>query len=231
VTTQPATFGSPDNCAPFGRGIGWTPYAGFVYKNLPAFQLKTGDTIGFDLGAMNDADIQLEIALAAATVNGGDIPAQPFTTVVTNTQTPLNPRGDTTPGTFELRFTAQAPFNFAGGGLIIRFSSPSASYATDMTCTPVEFELVSASDASGFFVERFYQDTDGASPWSNTEPGPIVPVQFTLADLPVTGVTGVTGPTGQRAAALKKCKKKAHRNHWTKKKLRKCKKKAKLLPV
>jgi hypothetical protein len=37
--------------------------------------------------------------------------------------------------------------------------------------------------------------------------------------------------TGQRAAALKKCKKKAKKKHWTKKKLKKCKKKAKLLPV
>ena len=36
--------------------------------------------------------------------------------------------------------------------------------------------------------------------------------------------------TGQRAAALKKCKKKAKKKHWPKKKLKKCKKKAKKLP-
>jgi hypothetical protein len=40
-----------------------------------------------------------------------------------------------------------------------------------------------------------------------------------------------TAPTGQRDAALKKCKKKAKKKHWSKKKLKKCKKKAKLLPV
>jgi hypothetical protein len=40
-----------------------------------------------------------------------------------------------------------------------------------------------------------------------------------------------SGPTGQRAAALKKCKKKAKKQHWTKTRLKKCKKKAKLLPV
>jgi CSLREA domain-containing protein len=40
-----------------------------------------------------------------------------------------------------------------------------------------------------------------------------------------------TGPTGQRAAALKKCKKKAKKQHWTKTRLKKCKKKAKKLPV
>ena len=39
------------------------------------------------------------------------------------------------------------------------------------------------------------------------------------------------GPTGRRAAALKKCKKKAKKNHWTKKRLKKCKRKASKLPV
>jgi hypothetical protein len=39
------------------------------------------------------------------------------------------------------------------------------------------------------------------------------------------------GPTGQRAAALKKCKKKAKKKHWTKKRLKKCKRKARKLPV
>jgi hypothetical protein len=38
-------------------------------------------------------------------------------------------------------------------------------------------------------------------------------------------------PTGQRAAALRKCKRKAAEKHWTKKRLRKCKKKARKLPV
>jgi hypothetical protein len=38
-------------------------------------------------------------------------------------------------------------------------------------------------------------------------------------------------PTGQRAAALRKCKKKAKKKDWTKKKLRKCKKNARELPV
>jgi subtilisin-like proprotein convertase family protein len=41
----------------------------------------------------------------------------------------------------------------------------------------------------------------------------------------------LTPVTGQRAAALKKCKKKAHKKHWSKKRLKKCKRKARLLPV
>jgi hypothetical protein len=49
---------------------------------------------------------------------------------------------------------------------------------------------------------------------------------------PTSGPAGPTsGPTGQRAAALKKCKKRAHKHHWSHKRLRKCKKKANLLPV
>jgi hypothetical protein len=55
-----------------------------------------------------------------------------------------------------------------------------------------------------------------------------VNVAATLVPPPVSTPTG---PTGQRDAALKKCKKKAKKKHWTKKRLKKCKKKARLLPV
>jgi hypothetical protein len=38
-------------------------------------------------------------------------------------------------------------------------------------------------------------------------------------------------PTGQRAGALASCKKRAHKHHWSHKRLKKCKGKANLLPV
>jgi hypothetical protein len=38
-------------------------------------------------------------------------------------------------------------------------------------------------------------------------------------------------PTGQRAAAVKRCRKRAQKKHWSGKQLRKCKRKAKRLPV
>ena len=44
-------------------------------------------------------------------------------------------------------------------------------------------------------------------------------------------VSPAASAAGQRAAALKKCKKAAKKKDWTKKRLRKCKKKANLLPV
>ena len=54
----------------------------------------------------------------------------------------------------------------------------------------------------------------------------------TYVVVPTLGPAGPTsGPTGQRAAALKRCKKRAHKHHWSKDRLKKCKKKARLLPV
>jgi hypothetical protein len=47
----------------------------------------------------------------------------------------------------------------------------------------------------------------------------------------LSATVGPTEPTGQQADALKNCKKKAKKKHWSKKKLKNCKKKAKKLPV
>jgi hypothetical protein len=165
ITIAPTDTQTVGNCFPFGGGGGnWTPYMGFIYKNVPPFNLQPGDTLAFDLGQQNDSDIQLNIAMARTTINGGTVQVGPFTTVVTNTQTPQNPRGDTTIGNFELRFIVEQPFSFPGGGLIIRFSNPSAAYTTDSSCNGVLVKAES-SDASGYFVERFYRDSDGVSTW------------------------------------------------------------------
>src|SRR4051812_4231166 len=119
VNVNPTGAPTDSNEFPFGRGDVW-PQMGFVYKNVPAFNLKTGDTVAFDLGAQNNVDIQLQIDMAPTTVNGGDVPGA-YTTVVNNSQVPLNPTGNTVMGDYELQFTAQAAFGFPGGGLIIRF--------------------------------------------------------------------------------------------------------------
>ena len=217
---MPATV--PDNGYPFGIGAPnqWPPFMGFIYKNVPAFQLKTGDVLAFDLIAMNNADIQLQIELAPTTTNSGDVPSLPFTTVVTNTQTPANPRGDTTlETTAELKFTAQAPFSFPGGGLIIRFSNPSASYATDMTQTAV-LGGATDSDSSGFFVKRFYADSDGIPPYPNFDMNSLAGFRLTLLDTPPSAGPGANAPTTK-----KKCKKHKHRSASVAKKH--CKKKHK----
>jgi hypothetical protein len=173
ITVFPADPPNTGNCFPFGSGVAWPPFAGFVYKNIPAFELRPGDTLAFDTNAVNNVDVQLEIALSRTTANGNDILAAPyFTTVVTNTQTPVNPRGDTVQGNFEMQFTAQAPFSFPGGGLIIRFSNVSVAYDNDVSCTG-NLVAGAASDSSGLFVERFFNDVDGVDPWSPTGTGNI----------------------------------------------------------
>ena len=138
-----------------------------------------------------------------------------FTTIFTNTQTPLNPKGDTTTGNYELQFAALAPFSFPGGGLIIRFSNPSVSYAADTSCTGSLKNSGSASDASGHFVERFYNDADGVPPYTGTtDSNDIAAFRLTLADLPPS-------PPSQ-PVTKKKCKKHKHRAASAKKH---CKKK------
>jgi hypothetical protein len=178
---------SVGNCWPFDEVIDpldetdhWTPYFGFVYKNIPPFDLKRGDTLAFDLGSRNtDHDIQVEIAMATA-ANGTDTNTGAFTTIVPNTETPASPRGNDVPGDYELAFTAQAAFEFPGGGLIIRISNPGPAFAGDDTC---EVDLVGANDgtdASGFFVSRVYTDADGVSPWDQGDDGPIGQFRLTL---------------------------------------------------
>jgi hypothetical protein len=188
ITVAPNAPVAPSNCYPFGVGLHpgnpWVPYAAWFYMNVPAFELASGDTLAFDLGAENDVDIELDLALARTTTNGGTVEGESFQTVVTNTQTPLNPRGDTTVGNFELQFIAQAPFSFAGGGLIIRFSNPSAAYGADDFCDPV-LGGASPSDPSGFFVQRAFNDADGLSPWDNPDPGDIGGFRVTNVDPPV----------------------------------------------
>jgi hypothetical protein len=207
VTVAPTNPGPLDNCFPFGVGASneWPPFFGFVYKDIPAFQLKTGDSLAFDTGAVNDTDVRVDIELAATTANGGDAPGLPFTKVVTNSQTPANPRGDTTVGNFELGFTAQAPFSFPGGGLIIRLSNPAGTaFMADMTC---DADLVAATsaDPSGKFVKRFFADTDGVPPYPNQSTDSIGGFQLTLADVPPTPLS--------QPVAKKKCKKHKHKHH------------------
>ena len=102
---------------------------------------------------------------------------------MTNTQTPANPRGDTVIGNFELRFTAQAPFSFPGGGLIIRFSNPSAAHLADVTCDQIVVTAQS-TDSSGFFVQRAFADADGAFQWDTQTQESIGGFQVTTSDPP-----------------------------------------------
>ncbi len=218
VTVAPVTPTDAQSF-PFGFGTIW-PSMAWVYKNVPAFQLKPGDTIAFDLRVMNDADAQLDIAMAPTTVNGGDVPAAPFTALVSNTSTPTNPRGNTTVGDFELAFSSTGTFTFPGGGLLIRFSNPGTQLAADATNSAVMENLGTATDPSGFFVGRYVGDPDGVHPWTGTfyDYG-VGAFRLTIADVPVPPPTTTTIPTKA------KCKKKKRKKAAPAAKRKKCKKK------
>jgi hypothetical protein len=222
MTIAPSAPESGVNTYPFGWNA-WTPNLLFVYKNIPAFSLRTGDTISFDLQGTNNVPIQLAIALAPTAANGGDVPATAFTQVVPSTQVPANPTGNTVGGDYELTFTSQAPFSFPGGGMVMRFSNPAGAFASDGTPSSVFVNSLGAStDPSGYFVERIIQEPDGEYPWPigpNTNFGNIAGFRMTVADPPVV-------PPAQPATAKKKkCKKKKHRSADAGVAKKKCKKK------
>jgi hypothetical protein len=217
VNVNPAGPVSDPNSFPFGRADSW-PQLGFVYQNIPAFNLKAGDTIAFDLGAQNNLDIQLQISMAPTTANGGDIPGA-YTTVVNNTQVPVNPRGNTVMGDYELQFTAQAPFTFAGGGLIIRFSDPGGAYATDLQEDATLINNANSTDSSGFFVKRFFHDADGLPPYTDSDTQGIAGFRLTLLD------ALAAPPIAPGTKARKKCKKKKKHHRSAAAIAKKCKKK------
>jgi hypothetical protein len=209
VITVGAAIPTATSCAPFGEGATWVPYSGFVYRNVPPFLLRPGDSIAFDLGAPNDADIRLEIALAPTLSNGGSFghaPSAPFTRIVSSTQTPANPRGNGTIGDYELRFTVEAVYNHSGGGLIVRFGNPGTGLAGDTICLGSGLVAGAANvDPSGQFFLRFSGD-DGVFPWSNLSFAQIGQFRVTEADLPVSAAAAAGGekPTKRKCGKRKK---------------------------
>lgn len=218
VTPTSPTMGI--QTAPFGASDVWPAYMAWAYKNVPAFDLKAGDTVAFDLSEQNDVDIQLQIAMAPTTTNGGDVNSGPFTQIVPNTQVPANPRGNSTFGDYELTFTAQAPFNFPGGGLLIRFGNAAGAFATDSNLTGIggSGNVALATDPSGYFVGRDVRDTDGAAPWTGDfYADGIGGFRLNILDVPPPATSAPTpAPTPtkkckkkhKRAASAKKCKRK-----------------------
>jgi PKD domain len=192
ITIQGTTVQGPANCYPFGGGTGFSPFAGFIYQNIPAFTLGAGDKVAFDLGAVNTSTIVLDIAMAHTVSNGSQQQdASGFTTIIT-AGSPTG-MGDTVLGNYDLVFTAQSPFAFPGGGLIIRFKAAGA-YASVGTCNQV-LGYSSAGDSSGLFVARFYSDADGVFPFPNNDTSSIGIVRITtsvhaMTNGPYTGSTG-----------------------------------------
>ena len=161
ISIFPASGTSVGNCIPFGQNTIYG-FQGFIYRNIPSFSLSAGDKISFDLGSLNDVDVRRNIYIAAANKNptafsgaSQNVLALSWTKIVSETQVPINPRGNTVSGDYELTYTAETSFSFSGGGFIIGFgATPPGTYG-DGGCDQV---LVGTnySDASGYFYCRFY---------------------------------------------------------------------------
>ena len=136
--------------------------------------------MAFDLGAANDVDIVLDIAVATTTVDGGTaVAAGGFTTVCAACRPTgsAGPRGNAAAGDFELEFTlgggalgAGGAWSHPGGGLAVRFRA-AGGFAADLACAAGLLMGWTAADPSGHFVARFHSDGDGAAPFSNLEVG------------------------------------------------------------
>jgi hypothetical protein len=223
VTVAPAAPGSSplDNSWPFGQGPNWGNNMGFIYKNIPAFSLKAGDTISFDLVQENEQAPLLEIGMAQTTVSGGDLPAAPFTPIVPNTVVPTG-KGNTVVDDYDLTYRVATPYSFPGGGLIIKFTNRSPAF-TDGTSTQVFLDRqTTGADPSGQFAHWFAQDPDGAPPWSLLAQDRIAGFRLNIADSPAAA-----NPTNTKKCKKKKKKKGKGAESAAKKKKKKCKKKKK----
>jgi hypothetical protein len=201
------------NAWPFGQAS-WGNHMGFIYKNVPAFSLKAGDTISFDLVLANEQVPQLEIGMAQTTVSGGDIPAAPFTPIVPNTVVPTG-QGNTVVDDYDLAYKVATPYTFPGGGLIVKFANRSSAF-NEVTSTQVfQDRQTTSADPSGLFAFRFAQDPDGGFPWS-------------LQDTDrLSGFRVISAEPATSKKCKKKKKKKGKAAESAAKKKKKCKKKKK----
>jgi hypothetical protein len=163
IAASPTTI---QNCIPFGANTSFG-FTGFIYRDLPAFELSPGQTISFDLGSQNDRAVRRNIFFSVANidpepavVDAGNVVSQgvkalSWTQVVSDTQVPLNPRGNFVRSDFELVYLSEASFSFPGGGLIVGFGAAPPGMFADDTCDQV-LVATTSEDSSGNFYSRFF---------------------------------------------------------------------------
>ena len=162
VALVPQTPRGVGNCIPFANNTSFG-FSGFIYRDVPSFRLEPGTRFAFDLGGVNDRDVRRNISFAVGSRNpspgNGGVRALGWTQVVSDAQLPLNPRGNTIVGDYELEYTSEASFDFPGGGLVVGFgASPPGAYA-DTGCEQVLVHTDS-NDPSGYFYARFWGKSD-----------------------------------------------------------------------
>lgn len=164
------------NCIPFGCAGQYGPFMTSIYKDIDAFSLNAGDTIAFDLSGTNDVDIILDIFLASTTTNGSIVADSfGFTKVVSGGN---GGRGTSIQGDYELEFTLDNSWDYAGGGLMIGFS-PVGVTAGDATWST---GFYGNANAANTHVGQYYR---GSSVGTGTYRPSVIPnFQITTNPIP-----------------------------------------------
>jgi hypothetical protein len=199
--------------------------------------------------AAASATIGADVANTSNTSNAGcvpactfedtaDVPAQPMQAPCAGTVTTWRVNA-TTSATFSLRVIRNngdgTYTSTASSGAQTTTGAGIAVFPTSLAIAEGEYIGVDISAASvllgrtsvGATGNVFRPPMVDGTPQSVDTPAP----DTVLVNADVACASAPAGPTGLRAGALKKCKKRAHKHHWSHKRLKKCKKKANLLPV
>jgi hypothetical protein len=180
-------------------------------------------------GGVDQVDLFLETSgmccpSAPLTVEIRNVDAgQPGTTVLAS-QTVAAAGVSTTPAFVPVVFPTPAPVVAGTQYAIVAYSTTSAT----------NFYSWIGTMANAYAGGESFFDAPPDGSWTASGPPPHWDTAFkTYVALPATqpGPTGQPGPAGQRSRAVKRCKRRAMKQDWSKKKLRKCKKRAKRLPV
>jgi hypothetical protein len=193
------------------------------------FQIHSGQSVAQTFtaglsGEIDQVDLDLEksgaptapLTVEIRSVSGG----VPDSTVLGTATVPASAVTLFPPAFVPVSFAVPAPVTAGTQYAIVAYAATAQSdrYEWSLGATPDPYPAGAA-----FFIAS----SPPTGTWTSGDPEDLT---FKTYVAPVT-TTPVPTPTGRRAAALKQCKKRAHKKHWSHKRLRKCKKKANLLPV
>ena len=169
VRLAPADATAVSNCIPFADNVDFG-FTGFIYRNVPAFELQRGDRISFDLGGVNDRVVRRNIYLSTANknpeeaeLNGSNVVSQgimatEWVQITSEHHAPHPGRGNTVKDDWDLRYKVESDFSFPGGGLIIGFDGFPPAEFEDPGCDAVVVTTVSHDSRNVFYARFCYRE-------------------------------------------------------------------------
>jgi uncharacterized protein (TIGR03382 family) len=166
---------------------------GFVYRNVEPFELAVGDTIAFDLqlpDIISDLGFRPQLDIALAHASDPMVPFKPDKLMATSDFTIVghgaraSAAGNHIVRDYDLVYTADAPFSFPGGGLIIRVTNPREPLASKFEGDCVQAITADVGPTGTNRLVGTFQVQVGEYPWTSetttTTPGvPYVRIAWT----------------------------------------------------